>query len=368
MLHSINQYIYKQLFGALFFAFLALGGMFWLGQMVPFIDQIILRGESTFTFFSIVILLIPKVIKLLLPIAALIGTIFTMNRLAIEGELMAIHNSGRNPLQILIPVGLFGLTVFAVHFIIAVWGSPASSFLMNQRLFEIRDNYARNIISAKQFVNPTDNLFIFAEESTLEGEMLSVFIDDRREEGFSRNYYAQKAVLIRDGSVSKLGLIDGQYFEQAKEDNRLSSGRFERLEIEIDIAGLKKTTHTPFLDEAPFRFLLKDQATWNEAGYKYYEENRQLGEWIDRVSYPLLSILLPLIGTIGFLGAPLSRYGYTHIIWPSATIGLAFTAFYFALNGIISGNPSLVFLPILPIIVLTLGIVFVGIRFHGEQS
>ena len=337
----INLYIFGQFVRVLGFSLLALVGMFWLGQAVPLIEQIILRGETVGTFFRLAVLLIPKIVHLMMPVAALIAVVFTLNKFAVEGELLSIHNSGRHPMKLLLPVSALGFILVIVHLFLTLWLAPAATNAMRTNLYEIRNNFSNNVIVAQNFVSPDANLYIYADQSVLSGEMKGVFIDDRRDKKIARNYFSDKAIIVRDDTSSKLALIEGEFHERDIETGQVSIGRFDRLEIEIESENSELVRENFLLEEkstAQVMTMLDDP----EQGSAYF------GELMDRISFPFLSIALPIIGVLGFVNAPFSRKGYGRIVAKAVGFGLAVEAAIFSVKSIVTSNTSLAFVAIIP--------------------
>ena len=80
----IDRYLlsqFLQLFG--FFA-LVLVGVYWMNKAVGLFDQLIGDGQSALVFLEFSLLTLPFVIKLVLPVAAFIATVYVTNRMMTE--------------------------------------------------------------------------------------------------------------------------------------------------------------------------------------------------------------------------------------------------------------------------------------------
>lgn len=80
--------------------------------------------------FQLSIALIPNVISFTAPMALLVGTIIGLARLEEAREITAAMAAGNGPLQIVIPIALFGLVVSAFAFSVNSFGLPAAAAMV----------------------------------------------------------------------------------------------------------------------------------------------------------------------------------------------------------------------------------------------
>ncbi|QQS33086.1 MAG: LptF/LptG family permease [Acidobacteriota bacterium] len=80
--------------------------------------------------FQLSIALIPNVISFTAPMALLVGTIIGLARLEEAHEITAAMAAGNGPLQIVLPIALFGLVVSAFAFMVNSIGLPAAAAMV----------------------------------------------------------------------------------------------------------------------------------------------------------------------------------------------------------------------------------------------
>ena len=102
----IDRYLlsqFLQLFG--FFA-LVLVGIYWMNKAVGLFDQLIGDGQSALIFLEFSLLTLPLVIKLVLPVAAFIATVYVTNRMMSESELVVMQATGFSAFRLARPLAL----------------------------------------------------------------------------------------------------------------------------------------------------------------------------------------------------------------------------------------------------------------------
>ena len=102
-----DRYMLSQLL--LFFGFFALVlvAVFWINRAVRLFDRLIADGQSLWVFLEFTALGLPGLILQVLPLAAFAGTVYVMNRLAAESEIIVelfLLSSGCSVDDLLCPV------------------------------------------------------------------------------------------------------------------------------------------------------------------------------------------------------------------------------------------------------------------------
>ncbi len=106
-----DRYMLSQLMMLFGFFALVLVTVYWINRAVVLFDRLIADGQSAWTFLEITALTLPYVIRIVLPVAALVAAIYATNRLSGESELVVMRATGFSPFRIARPVVYFGLIV-----------------------------------------------------------------------------------------------------------------------------------------------------------------------------------------------------------------------------------------------------------------
>src|SRR5260221_7443802 len=87
----ITRYILRQTLATMVFVAVCFTAAVWLLQSLRLIDLIVNRGLSADLFAYLPILILPRFVDVVLPIAVFIAVLFTYNRLLTESELVEMR-------------------------------------------------------------------------------------------------------------------------------------------------------------------------------------------------------------------------------------------------------------------------------------
>ena len=76
----VERYIFVRIGGATAMTFVALGAMVWLSQALRQFDLVTANGQSLWIFFKVSALLMPALASVVLPVALMIGVVYTLRR------------------------------------------------------------------------------------------------------------------------------------------------------------------------------------------------------------------------------------------------------------------------------------------------
>src|SRR6185369_8610386 len=124
-LPRLSTYVLGQLIGpTMLFTFL-LTAVIWLTQSLRLLDLVINRGQSAPTFVYLTILILPSLLVIILPIAFFAGTLYALNKLSADSELVVMWASGYSRSQLAIPVFIAAGIVIALTYLCGLYLMPA---------------------------------------------------------------------------------------------------------------------------------------------------------------------------------------------------------------------------------------------------
>lgn len=212
--------------------------VYWINSAVRLFDQLIGDGQSARVFLEMSALTLPNVVRLMLPVAAFVASVYTVNRLASESELVVLQAAGFSAFRLARPILFFGLIVAVLMSLLSHVLVPASKTRLEQRQAEINANVTARFLTEGQFLHPSDGVTLFISRITPLGEMRDLFLSDAREPGQRTTFTARRAMLVRDESGPKLVMFDGMAQRLGLGDRRLSVTRFS--DFAYDISALIK--------------------------------------------------------------------------------------------------------------------------------
>lgn len=302
-----DRYILSHLLALFGFFSLVLVAIYWINRAVILFDQLIGDGQSTLVFLEFSILTLPNVIKLVLPISAFAATVYGINRLSQESELVVMQATGFSAFRLARPVLYFGLCVTAMMLMLMHVLVPASRATLALRSAEISQNATSRFLTDGQFMHPSSDITLYIRQITQNGELRDMFLADDRSAGSRSTYTASRALLVKGDTGPKLVMIDGMVQTLTRDTGKMSVTKF--ADFTYDLGGLitggkvKSRTmdelSTADLLRAPDSLLAETGETL--AAFRY--------EGHSRFAQPLLATAAALIGFSALLLGGFSRFG-----------------------------------------------------------
>ncbi len=208
-MRRLDSYIFQLMLRPFLFFVLVFTGVIWLGQSLKVIDTVVNNGQSARVFLEFTLLLLPTVESIVLPVAVFAATLYTVNRLFSESEIVAMFAAGLSGGALLRPVLGFASLVMAVVFMLTLYAMPASQRELKDRISEVRGDVASAFLREGSFQSPVRGLTVYLRGIGRPGELLGIFVHDEREKDKVTTYTAERAVLIDDAEGTRLVMFDG---------------------------------------------------------------------------------------------------------------------------------------------------------------
>jgi lipopolysaccharide export system permease protein len=302
-----DRYLLSQLLQLFGFFALVLVAVYWVNRAVGLFDQLIGDGQSALVFLEFTLLTLPNAIRLVLPVAAFAATVYVVNRLMQESELVVMQATGFSAFRLARPVLYFGLVVMVMQLVLTNVLVPASQRILSARSAEISQNVTARFLNAGQFMHPAKGITLYIREITQTGELIDLFLADERGESERVIYTARKAFLVRGDVAPKLVMVDGSTQRLTRGDERLALTRF--ADFTLDLAGLVTVggvAQLPLNALPTPQLLAADPALQTSLGVSAAQ---MLEEGHSRLAGPLLAVAAPLLGFAALMLGGFSRFG-----------------------------------------------------------
>jgi lipopolysaccharide export system permease protein len=175
-----DRYLLSQLLQLFGFFSLVLVAVYWVNRAVGLFDQLIGDGQSARVFLEFSILTLPNAIRLVLPISAFAATVYVVNRLMQESELVVMQATGFSAFRLARPVLFFGLVVMLDAAGADQRSGPGKPAHPDERSAEISQNITARFLNAGQFMHPAKGVTLYIREITPTGELIDLFMADER--------------------------------------------------------------------------------------------------------------------------------------------------------------------------------------------
>jgi len=291
-LSRLNRYILIRLLGPFGFFALIFTGVIWLTQAIRLIDTVLNNGQSALVFVEFSSLLLPRVLVVVMPLAAFSAALYTINRLYTDSELVVVLAAGQSPLKLLRPLLIFGFIIMSIMYLVTLYLVPFSSTRLAERSFEIQDELTNSLIVEGKFLHPSPGITFFIRDTSQIGEMEGLFLNDQTDPNGTITYSAKKALLAKDGERARLIMFEGIAQRYQPSTRRMDTIQFEQFAYDLsDMIAQSETRNRKPVEYFVSEILDKDGPPVSER----FSAGHYLSEAHEKLSAPLLALTLPLI-------------------------------------------------------------------------
>lgn len=297
---SIGRYIFRTTFGAFLVVLVSLTVVIWVTQALRDIDLMTSQGQTILVFVGITGLIIPLLILVIAPIALLIAVAHVLNKLSGDSEIIVMNAAGISPwflfrtfLTVAIVVSIF-VTAISAYF------APKGLRMLREWLTEVRANVVSTIVQPGHFTTIENGVTIHIRERNLSGQLLGIFLDDRRNPVERLTVMSEVGELIDNDNGTFLILQKGVVQRHAANQRDPAMVVFDRYAFDLSqFAGGPQSIKYSIRERYLWQLIFPDPAD-----QLYTEQRGQFrAELHDRLLAPLYPIAF-LIIAFAYLGAP----------------------------------------------------------------
>jgi lipopolysaccharide export system permease protein len=331
----VNRYVFVELAKPFVFFVLVFTGLIWLSQSLRVIETVVNNGQAARALLEFSVLLLPPVMSIVLPVSAFGATIYAVNKLFGDSELVAMSAAGMSRLALMRPVALFGAVVLLMMVVVTLVLMPLAERSFRERVALLRADVANGLLLEGQFLDPADGLTVYVRQSDGSGAMLGVFVHDSRADDAELTYTAREALLNRGEEGPRLIMRDGLVQRFDTTTRTLSVLRFDSLVYDL----------TPFTEPVgdrtrrPSERFVTELWAPSEELIAVFGLGRINAELHDNISAPLYALTLPLIAVAGIVGGGFTRHGYGGRIAATVLAGTAVRLGGIATKAVVGGAP-----------------------------
>jgi len=344
--NRLDRYLFVTQLGPFGFFALALTGIIWLAQTLPLMEIIIDNGQSGFIFLEFATLILPNVLIVVLPFAVFASTLFTINRLFGESEMVVILSSGLSPTRVIratVAVGVLAMLGIAVLVVVL---QPRSTTRLADRIVKVRQNFVGTLLREKQFIHPTSGVTIYIKESSKAGEIEGLFLNDQRDPINPVTYSAKQALLLQDEDELRLVMIQGVMQRYSMIEKNLNIIEFDQFIFDLSgILGEAQVREPRPLEYFISELLNPDQII---VGGGTYSASTYLAEAHAKLAFPLLGFALPIFAFAMLMTASYKRTGLGIRIAVTGASGIVIVGSTLIIKTWVSANPGMYLLSYAP--------------------
>jgi lipopolysaccharide export system permease protein len=291
----IDRYIIRQFLVTAAFSLLAVLVVFIVIDALEHLDDFIDRHASVEVITLYYVYFMPEIIKLIVPVAVLLASLFVTARMSTQNELTAMKSSGISLYRLMVPYTVVALLISVASIYFNGWIVP----LANQKKFLIESMYLERNVASGSGAN------IYFQDSPT--RILSIGFYDASRSAATRisiQDFSDTNLTVMVGRIDASGMVwdttarrwvltsvirrwftpDGK--ETMKEYETLASER-----LHFDPEDLRKKQEKP--DEMDYFSLEQFIQNQQRAGQ---DVSRWLVAFYSKVSFPFASVIVVLFG------------------------------------------------------------------------
>ncbi|HEY4143019.1 MAG TPA: LptF/LptG family permease, partial [Pseudolabrys sp.] len=206
---SISRYIFRTTFGAFLVVLISLTAVIWVTQALRDIDLMTSQGQTILVFIGITGLIIPLLVLVIAPIALLIAVAHTLNKMSTDSEIIVMNAAGMSPWLLFRSFLSSAIVVSILVTAISAYGAPKGLRMLRDWLTEVRANVVSTIVQPGRFTSIESGVTIHIRERRTNGQLLGIFLDDRRNPAERITVVAETGELLDNDNGTFLILQNG---------------------------------------------------------------------------------------------------------------------------------------------------------------
>ena len=205
----------------------------WLVQSLRLIDLIVNRGLSLGIFFKLALLILPRFIEIVLPIAIFLAVLFSYNRLISESELVVMRASGLSQTTLARPALILAGAGALVLLALSTYLLPAAFREFKDLQFQIRGRFASALLQEGVFTTISDRFSVYIRTRDRRGELGGILIHDMRDPKKPVTLLAERGALVDGPQGPRVLMMNGSRQQYELETGKLAVLSFDRYTVEL---------------------------------------------------------------------------------------------------------------------------------------
>jgi lipopolysaccharide export system permease protein len=314
----IARYIFRQTASAVIMILVSLVLIVWLSALLRDLKLLTSQGHTFYLFLKITALGIPKILVIIAPVAFLIASLHTLNRLNGDSELIVLSAAGSSAWRLLTPYLALGSLVGAAILAANILVLPPADKLFNDYISQIRADVVSQLLQPGEFTDLESGLTFHMRGRAQNGDLLGVVVRDERDKAAINTIIAERGQIRSDSGRNQMDLYDGQILRQQMERPNAQFIAFSSYSFDLGDFSAKSGKRQQKIGELSLHELFyvdKDSKLYREEGALIASEIHR------RFSTPLYSLVYAFLAVV-YLGRPrTTREGRVSLLFTSFLIG-----------------------------------------------
>jgi lipopolysaccharide export system permease protein len=229
----VSRYVFRQAAGALLLILLSLSGVVWIALALRQLNVVTSQGQDAMRLLAMTTLALPNMMALIAPIALLIATIHTLNRLNGDSELIVLTAGGGTVWSLAKPLVLLALLVSIGVSTVNHFVMPWSLRMLRELIVEVRTDLLTQVIQPGRFNSPEPSLTFHIRDRALNGELQGILLHDLRDPKQPLSYLAERGNIIKQDASAYLLMQNGHIIRRPDPTDGAQIIAFESFPIDL---------------------------------------------------------------------------------------------------------------------------------------
>ena len=299
------RYITKQLLLITLISTTILCMIFWLAKASTLLDFIINRGLNFGLFLYMSMLILPRLLLILLPIATIATILFAYYRLQTDSELVVMRTAGMSNYFLAKPGLVVGGIISIIMTILTLYLLPTSYREFKDQEFLIRHQFGTVLLQEGSFNTIAPGVTVFVHKRGANQELHGIMLHDNRNPDKPQTWLAERGALVTTDDGPRAVLVNGNRQQVDRTRGTFSMLLFDQTTLDI---GGTAGEHANRWREPRERYL---NELFNPTDTRPGEPNfaELLAEGHSRLVQPLLPITCAAVALAVLLTGSYSRRG-----------------------------------------------------------
>jgi lipopolysaccharide export system permease protein len=238
-----SRYVFRQVANAFVIILVTLTTIVWLATALKQLDLIVSQGQGFVLFLKMTFLTLPSLMALIAPNAMLMASLYTLDRMNGDSELIVMTAAGAPIWRIGAPFVLLASMVCVVILICNLWVMPASMRALRALITQVRTDVISQVLQPGRFSSTEPGLTFHIRDRSPTGDLLGLLVHDERDDKQLMSYLADRGRIISNDDGAYLVMFDGHIhrYETKSPDQGVQIVAFDQYLLNISDLNPKDT-------------------------------------------------------------------------------------------------------------------------------
>jgi lipopolysaccharide export system permease protein len=296
-----GRYLFRQTTNAFLVILLTLTLVVWLATALKELNLITSRGQGIVLFLQMTMLSLPSLMALIAPNATLMASLYTLDRMNGDSELIVMTAAGAPIWRIGAPLLALASLVSIAVLLANLYVTPASMRGLRSFITHVRADLISQVLQPGRFSSPESGLTFHIRDRSMNGDLLGLLVHDERDGKQVMSYLADRGRIIDNDEGSYLVMLGGyvQRYNNESEDKDVQIVAFDQNMLDLSEFSPKDNSGQDFRPREEYTSALINPDMTNPAVRRNYAHLRT--ELHERLATPLYPLVFAFIA-IAFLG------------------------------------------------------------------